>query len=207
MPPHNSRGKPPSKLRDRRIAVGLTAGQLGRAAGLSENSIYAYEGGHITPSAQSAEKVARALGCDVADVFDRIAKRNRHIEVVPGWPVGATTCQYAGCDEPATAALCPAHTDVAQGWPLLPLEPTDDPEWQTRAACRDMDPELFFPEVGPEGRVSQLPPFEVFRACRRCPVRGDCLKSAMSEVETAGFWGGTSEKDRRQPRRRREGAA
>ena len=80
------------------------------------------------------------------------------------------------------------------------------PAWHHYAACRGADPELFFP-----GRGSG-PPVEALSYCERCPVRPQCLSSALEpgEYVTAGIWGETTSLDRRdlprQERRRRSAA-
>ncbi|MFE0103430.1 WhiB family transcriptional regulator [Streptomyces sp. NPDC059009] len=67
-------------------------------------------------------------------------------------------------------------------------------EWLQRAACRDEDPELFFP-VGTKG-----PALRDVRAakriCARCPVRGQCLRWALATGQDSGVWGGTSPEER-----------
>ncbi|HEY3482444.1 MAG TPA: WhiB family transcriptional regulator, partial [Streptomyces sp.] len=63
------------------------------------------------------------------------------------------------------------------------------------AACRDEDPELFFP-VGTAGPALQ----QAARAkavCHRCPVRSDCLAEALVSGQRAGVWGEMSEDERR----------
>lgn len=69
------------------------------------------------------------------------------------------------------------------------------PEFGASPACRDADPELFFP-------VSESDTAQIDRAknvCRACPVQGSCLQVAMhSPVE--GIWGGTTESERRELR-------
>lgn len=74
--------------------------------------------------------------------------------------------------------------------------------WQDQAACRGTDTELFFPQRG--DRVS-----EAKAVCRRCAVRAECLEYALANREVHGIWGGLSERERRQVRRRRrlQGAA
>ncbi|MDQ0379894.1 WhiB family transcriptional regulator [Amycolatopsis thermophila] len=81
-------------------------------------------------------------------------------------------------------------------------------DWRTRAACRDEDPELFFPvsEMGPGAR-------QVARAkavCASCPVRAECLAYALDAGLDNGIFGGTTERERRslirQTRRRAEAA-
>ena len=75
-------------------------------------------------------------------------------------------------------------------------------DWRHRAACRDVDPELFFPigETGPA--LLQIEEARV--VCLRCPVRRECLDWALEPGNgvTDGVWGGLSEEERRQLRRR-----
>lgn len=76
-------------------------------------------------------------------------------------------------------------------------------DWRARAACRDEDPEIFFPtatEVTPHGWLEVA---EAQRVCDRCPVRRACLSSALESGEEFGIWGGLTEKERRALRRRR----
>ena len=77
----------------------------------------------------------------------------------------------------------------------------DDTGWRDRAACRDSDPNLFFP-VGTTGTA--LEEVEAAKAlCRTCPVRAECLAFALETNQEAGVWGGASEEERRQLRRNR----
>ena len=65
--------------------------------------------------------------------------------------------------------------------------------WRTRAACRPYASELFFPAKG-EFRSS-----EIIRAkaiCRECPVREECLQTAMDGREKIGIWGGFTPEER-----------
>lgn len=80
---------------------------------------------------------------------------------------------------------------------------TDD--WRDRAACRDADPELFFPisELGPGAR--QLT--EAKAVCARCPVRERCLDYALDNGLDHGVFGGTTDTERRQLIRRRQTVA
>ena len=67
-------------------------------------------------------------------------------------------------------------------------------DWRHQAACRDEDPELFFP-IGNTGPA--LMQIEQAKAvCRRCPVVEPCLKWAMETGQDSGVWGGTSEDER-----------
>lgn len=74
-------------------------------------------------------------------------------------------------------------------------------DWRHRAACRDEDPELFFP-IGTTGPA--LMQVEDARSvCQRCDVIDVCLEWALSTGQDAGVWGGTSEDERRAMKRRR----
>jgi WhiB family redox-sensing transcriptional regulator len=68
-------------------------------------------------------------------------------------------------------------------------------DWRHAAACRDEDPELFFP-VGTTG-PALLQVEEAKAVCRRCSVIEDCLAWALESGQDAGVWGGRSEEERR----------
>ena len=75
-----------------------------------------------------------------------------------------------------------------------------DYTWRKDAICRDTDPDLFFP-VGTTGYAL----VQIDRAkqvCGECPVSDDCLQYAIETNQDSGIWGGTSEEERRQIRRR-----
>lgn len=68
-------------------------------------------------------------------------------------------------------------------------------DWRDSAACRDEDPELFFP-IGNTG-PSQVQQEQAKKVCRRCPVAAECLKFAFDTGQDAGVWGGLTEEERR----------
>jgi WhiB family redox-sensing transcriptional regulator len=68
-------------------------------------------------------------------------------------------------------------------------------DWRSRAACRDVDPDLFFP-IGTSGQAL-LQIDEAKQICRTCMVRRPCLRWALERGEDAGVWGGTTEEERR----------
>lgn len=73
-------------------------------------------------------------------------------------------------------------------------------DWRESAACRGVDPELFFP-VGDTGPA--LVQVEAAKAvCRRCPVSAECLAFALTTRQDAGVWGGLTEDERAALRRR-----
>jgi WhiB family redox-sensing transcriptional regulator len=71
--------------------------------------------------------------------------------------------------------------------------------WRDDAACRDADPDLFFPigTAGPALRQTG----EAKRICRGCPAQTQCLAWALQNRVTDGVWGGTTEDERRAIRR------
>jgi WhiB family redox-sensing transcriptional regulator len=73
-------------------------------------------------------------------------------------------------------------------------------DWRHEAACRDEDPELFFP-IGNTG-PALLQIDEAKEVCRRCSVTDECLVWALETGQDAGVWGGLSEDERRAVKRR-----
>lgn len=74
-------------------------------------------------------------------------------------------------------------------------------DWRHRAACRDEDPELFFP-IGTTG-PALLQISEAKAVCRRCDALNECLAWALDSEQDAGVWGGLDEDERRALKRRR----
>jgi WhiB family redox-sensing transcriptional regulator len=70
--------------------------------------------------------------------------------------------------------------------------------WRDDAACRDADPELFFPIGTAEPALRQIG--EAKRICRACPAQGQCLAWALDNGVTDGVWGGTTQDERRASR-------
>lgn len=78
-------------------------------------------------------------------------------------------------------------------------------EWWERAACRDEDPELFFPvsAIGPGARQVE----EAKAVCARCPVASQCLSFAMDNGLNYGIFGGLTGDERQElARNSRRGA-
>jgi WhiB family redox-sensing transcriptional regulator len=72
-------------------------------------------------------------------------------------------------------------------------------DWRALGACRDEDPDLFFPITsrGPSAR-------QVTKAkavCGQCRVQRECLHFAMETRQDQGVWGGTTEEERKLIRR------
>jgi WhiB family redox-sensing transcriptional regulator len=72
--------------------------------------------------------------------------------------------------------------------------------WYHYAACRDHDPELFFPIGNTGPALLQLA--EAKRVCAGCPVQGVCLEWSLVAGIDHGVWGGLGEEERRAVRRR-----
>jgi len=61
-------------------------------------------------------------------------------------------------------------------------------EWKLRALCREVDPDLFFPE-GPANVVHSRYK-EAISVCAKCEVRRECYQYALDNNERDGIWGG-----------------
>ncbi len=68
-------------------------------------------------------------------------------------------------------------------------------DWQLEGLCRQVDPELFFPEHGQQYKSGIAK-----RVCARCDVQEICLEYALKHGERYGVWGGKSERERRELR-------
>ncbi len=73
-------------------------------------------------------------------------------------------------------------------------------DWRDLAACRDSEPNLFFP-VGTTGPALDLIG-EAKEICGECTVREECLMYALETNQEAGVWGGYAEDERRRLRKR-----
>jgi WhiB family redox-sensing transcriptional regulator len=86
----------------------------------------------------------------------------------------------------------------------------EEETWRDYAACRGLDPSLFFPDKGQTGwgnaakRVCNGDPKQ---GTLPCPVKAQCLEYAVTNDEHGGIWGGESEKTFRVIRRSRRRAA
>lgn len=73
-------------------------------------------------------------------------------------------------------------------------------DWRDDSACRETDPELFFP-IGNTG-PGLLQEQEAQRVCMGCPVIEQCLRWALDTGQEDGVWGGLTEDQRRSMKRR-----
>lgn len=80
--------------------------------------------------------------------------------------------------------------------------------WTDRAACRDADPDLFFPAS--EDMARRAVARQVARAkaiCASCPVWATCLAWAVQNGQDHGVWGGLTARERRRLTRGSYGSA
>lgn len=76
----------------------------------------------------------------------------------------------------------------------IQLQLTQGADWQTFAACRTQDPEIFFPTG--TAREAALKDEAARAICRSCFVKDKCLDGALVGDEQ-GIWAGTNEDERR----------
>jgi WhiB family redox-sensing transcriptional regulator len=75
----------------------------------------------------------------------------------------------------------------------------DSDDWRKAAACRDTDPDLFFP-IGTTGlAIDQINAAKA--VCAACESVEPCLEFALATNQESGVWGGTSEEERRKIRK------
>jgi WhiB family transcriptional regulator, redox-sensing transcriptional regulator len=74
------------------------------------------------------------------------------------------------------------------------------PDWRDDAACRDADPELFFPDGDIRSTQAHVKTAKLI--CRGCPVSAVCLNWALDSGQEAGIWGGLTEGERHRLHRR-----
>ena len=72
--------------------------------------------------------------------------------------------------------------------------------WRQQAACRGLDPLIFYPATDEEAEDAK-------DVCDDCPVREACLEHALAVREKEGVWGGATERERRRIIRQRRRAS
>lgn len=85
--------------------------------------------------------------------------------------------------------------------PVVTLPPMPRDSWQNRASCDEGNganlAEFYPGSAHVQGEaVAQAEAETARRYCARCPVRRDCLITALHRKETYGVWGGTTPKQR-----------
>ena len=72
--------------------------------------------------------------------------------------------------------------------------------WRQHAACRGIDPDIFYPAEDEEADVAK-------EVCAQCSVHTACLEYALTSREREGVWGGATERERRRIIRQRRRTA
>jgi len=80
-----------------------------------------------------------------------------------------------------------------------------DDDWRIKAACRDEDPELFFP-LGSSSAADRLQIAEAKSICHGCPVLTECRRWTLKFDPSHGVFAGLSEDERAVTRARRKAA-
>lgn len=70
--------------------------------------------------------------------------------------------------------------------------------WRDDAACNGIDPEMFYPRHGAEGKLDAI---QARAICRSCPVTAECLEWALSVGDRHAVLGGTTAQERELMRR------
>lgn len=104
---------------------------------------------------------------------------------------------YSGADGRRARPIHPPDTILQT---LIELTTTKQQTWRDRAACRGIDPEIFYPVSDEEVDAARA-------ICAVCPVREACLEHALSSREKEGIWGGCTERERRRIIRQRRRSA
>jgi len=67
---------------------------------------------------------------------------------------------------------------------------THQEPWMDDALCKQVDPELWFPEKGQTAAEAKA-------VCALCSVKAECLQYSLKNRERFGVWGAVAERDRR----------
>ena len=83
----------------------------------------------------------------------------------------------------------PARAEVLEMLTMI-VEARNERDWRHLAACKGMDPEMFFPIHAHRGSCN-----DAKAVCATCPVSKQCFEAGRTEH--TGMWGGTSVDQRR----------
>jgi WhiB family redox-sensing transcriptional regulator len=158
----------------RRLDPGEVARQVGVGRAYAAQTLTALRGGAMT-AAERVEQLWRVVERDGGrSLAEADAARMLNLPVAR---VGEELARLRG-GRPATA--------VRDGGRLA---------WIGQAACRDADPELFFPERGHARQGTKAR-----QVCAACPVQGPCrdlaVRAAKGRNEDHGIFGGTKPHER-----------
>ena len=177
--------------RDREVTGGrpLDPAEVARQVGVSEHyvrgTLTALRGGKLT-SAERIEQLWRLWEVQggqrlaFADVARLVGVREGRVRQVLG---------------PLRTARRHASEAERAGQPVAVIEDGGRQAWLDQAACRDTDPERFFPEPGEQGKAA-----EAKQVCGSCQVRDQCRDLAVNAANGVdadhGIFGGTLRTER-----------
>ncbi len=122
------------------------------------------------------------------------------VETATGSTASSTNTSKSATDSSGANLLEPSMFERVARRVAERMDQDPDVSWRKHASCRDTDPDLFFP-VGTTGlAVSQID--EAKAVCMGCPAQIQCLEFALIANQDTGVWGGSSEEERRQLRRK-----
>jgi WhiB family redox-sensing transcriptional regulator len=158
-------------------SLGLRAPRNARAVAFLHGSVLA----HLRPPAASTYPSHRSPVGDLSERKPRVASLT---------PAGGASSPMI---DPHIETTWLMSTDAGDldGWLRALLR---RPNWHSRAACRGMGTDLFFPTKGRK-------PNQAIAVCTGCGVIGECRTAAEVDHDTPGVWAGTTVKQRRQVRR------
>lgn len=174
------------------VAKGWGRESLAEASGVPEDTMRRLWCGRNSASRRTAARLAGPLRLAPADVVDPLKWLADH---------GPTTSSAASPAAPVRA-VTPDASPAARVARAYSTPPTDDRDWRDRAVCRDVDPELFWPEPGMSAQAA-------LALCASCPVLGDCREAFLAQPrDEGGVWFATTPLDREtHAARQREAAA
>ena len=154
------------------------------------------EGQWNRPPSASAPSTMRGGRCTTGACHSsRVSACPRH------WPRSTPTAS-TGISSPGwCSAAVPFGSPSASPTDLRTAAMTERANWLDAAACRDADPDLFFP-IGTSGPAL----FQIDKAkgvCGTCAARIQCLAWALKTEVSDGVWGGTTADERRTIRSQR----
>lgn len=96
-------------------------------------------------------------------------------------------------DSTVDRIVVPASASLSLVDPRHKLD--QQPEQHAQRACKDVDVAIFFPKQGGSTKEAKL-------ICESCYMVRECLDEAMSDATIQGIWGGTTENERMEARKR-----
>jgi WhiB family redox-sensing transcriptional regulator len=176
----------------------LRPGQLARELGGDQRSIGQQLAQLRAGPATAAERIAQLWHANQQDPTGRPLRSSQL-----AWRLGVSDSyvrhvswqlrRQAG-QPPLAERLAAARQQLAS--PPPPVPPGDgERDWRLDAACRQVDPELFFPDPGQVPQAAQAK-----AVCAGCGVRGSCLEAALhgpqARDDHTGIFAGTTASDR-----------